>query len=77
MAKKVVEMYRAKRSARHQTGRVQRGLFCWKCRVFSALKLRAVQGLSRSDDLSRMLPSEMAMMAHGWPRKAPKSEESR
>eukprot|EP00983_Pelagomonas_calceolata_P107052 1159302-Pelagomonas_calceolata.AAC.13 len=30
MAKKVVEMYRAKRSARHQTGRVQRGCLAHK-----------------------------------------------
>lgn len=28
-----------------------------------------VRGLARSGDLSRMLPSEMALLAHGWPRK--------
>ncbi len=25
---------------------------------------------ARAGDLSRMLPSEMALLAHGWPRKA-------
>jgi len=28
-----------------------------------------VRGLSRSSELSRMLPSEMVLLAHGWPRK--------
>jgi hypothetical protein len=28
-----------------------------------------VRGLARSGDLSRMLPSEIMLMAHGWPRK--------
>lgn len=25
--------------------------------------------MTRSGELSRMLPSEMALLAHGWPRK--------
>lgn len=32
-----------------------------------------MRGLARSGDLSRMLPSEMALLAHGWPRKAQSS----
>lgn len=38
--------------------------------VRSPLQPEEVYGLSRSGDLSRMLPSEMALLAHGWPRKA-------
>ena len=34
-----------------------------------ALAARQVRGLTRSGELSRMLPSEMALLAHGWPRK--------
>lgn len=35
----------------------------------SPLQPEEVRGLSRSGELSRMLPSEMALLAHGWPRK--------
>lgn len=46
--------------------------------LYSPLKnTTQVRGLCRSDDLSRMLPSEMAMMAHGWPRKAHMEGETR
>lgn len=38
--------------------------------VRSPLQPEEVRGLTRSGELSRMLPSEMALMAHGWPRKA-------
>lgn len=41
--------------------------------VRSPLQPEEVRGLSRSGDLSRMLPSEMALLAHGWPRKASRS----
>ena len=37
--------------------------------IRSPLQPEEVRGLTRSGDLSRMLPSEMMMMAHGWPRK--------
>ncbi|WIA19969.1 hypothetical protein OEZ85_005847 [Tetradesmus obliquus] len=37
--------------------------------VRSPLQPEEVRGLARSGDLSRMLPSEMALLAHGWPRK--------
>jgi uncharacterized protein with von Willebrand factor type A (vWA) domain len=37
--------------------------------VRSPLQPEEVRGLSRSGELSRMLPSEMALLAHGWPRK--------
>ncbi|GAX75202.1 hypothetical protein CEUSTIGMA_g2646.t1 [Chlamydomonas eustigma] len=35
----------------------------------SPLQPEEVWGLTRSGDLSTMLPSEMALLAHGWPRK--------
>lgn len=35
----------------------------------SPLQPEEVRGLTRSGELSRMLPSEMALLAHGWPRK--------
>jgi uncharacterized protein with von Willebrand factor type A (vWA) domain len=38
--------------------------------VRSPLQPEEVRGLARSGDLSRMLPSEIMLMAHGWPRKA-------
>lgn len=38
--------------------------------VRSPLQPEEVRGLTRSGELSRMLPSEMALLAHGWPRKA-------
>jgi uncharacterized protein with von Willebrand factor type A (vWA) domain len=37
--------------------------------VRSPLQPEEVRGLARSGELSRMLPSEMALLAHGWPRK--------
>jgi hypothetical protein len=37
--------------------------------VRSPLQPEEVRGLARSGDLSRMLPSEIMLMAHGWPRK--------
>jgi hypothetical protein len=37
--------------------------------VRSPLQPEEVRGLTRSGELSRMLPSEMALLAHGWPRK--------
>eukprot|EP00798_Chlamydomonas_sp_ICE-L_P014477 gene14477-20501_t len=37
--------------------------------IRSPLLPEEVRGLTRSGDLSRMLPSEMAMLAHGWPKK--------
>jgi len=38
--------------------------------IRSPLQPEEVRGLTRSGDLSRMLPSEIMLMAHGWPRKA-------
>ncbi|MEW5311330.1 MAG: hypothetical protein WDW38_003056 [Sanguina aurantia] len=38
--------------------------------IRSPLQPEEVRGLTRSDSLSRMLPSEMALLAHGWPRKS-------
>lgn len=38
--------------------------------IRSPLQPEEVRGLSRSGELSQMLPSEMALMAHGWPRKS-------
>jgi hypothetical protein len=38
--------------------------------IRSPLQPEEVRGLTRSGELGRMLPSEMALLAHGWPRKA-------
>jgi len=38
--------------------------------IRSPLQPEEVRGLTRSGELSRMLPSEMALLAHGWPRRA-------
>ncbi|GIL90546.1 hypothetical protein Vretifemale_18190 [Volvox reticuliferus] len=45
--------------------------------IRSPLQPEEVRGLTRSGDLSRMLPSEMALLAHGWPRKAYKDNQGR
>ncbi|GLI68508.1 hypothetical protein VaNZ11_012952 [Volvox africanus] len=43
--------------------------------IRSPLRPEEVRGLTRSGDLSRMLPSEMALLAHGWPRKSYKDKQ--
>jgi hypothetical protein len=43
--------------------------------VRSPLQPEEVRGLARSGDLSRMLPSEMALLAHGYPRRASEEEQ--
>ncbi|KAG1654685.1 hypothetical protein FOA52_008546 [Chlamydomonas sp. UWO 241] len=37
--------------------------------IRSPLQPEEVRGLTKSNDLGRMLPAEMALLAHGWPRK--------
>lgn len=43
--------------------------------VRSPLQPEEVRGLTRGGELSRMLPSEMALLAHGWPRKVADNPE--